>query len=60
MIRVWGSITGRIAFKVFSVALTGMASTTRSDPAAAISADGAVTSITPSSSARCELDGDRL
>jgi len=60
MISVCGSITGRIALRVCSVAFTGTANITTSEPAAAINADGAATSITPNSSARCELDGDKL
>ncbi len=49
-----------MAFKVDSVAATGTASSTMSAPAAASSAEGASTSITPSWRARSVVEGDLL
>ena len=50
----------RIARKVASEAATGTATSTRSAPETASSADGAATSITPSCRARSVVDGDLL
>ena len=50
----------RMALKVASVADTGTASSTRSAPDTASSAEGASTSITPNWRARSVVEGDLL
>ena len=49
-----------MAFSVVSVAATGTASSTMSEPATACSAESATTSITPMRWARSVVDGDLL
>ena len=55
-----GSTRSRMALKVVSVAATGTAMSTMSEPATARSADSAATSMTPSFLALSVVDGDLL
>ncbi len=55
-----GSTRWRIALKVASVADTGTAISTMSEPDTASSADSAATSMTPSRFACSVVDGDLL
>jgi len=55
-----GSIRWRMALKVVSVAATGTAMSTMSEPETASSADSAMTSMTPSFFARSVVLGDLL
>lgn len=58
--RVSLEMPWRMALKVASEAATGTASSTRSEPETASSAEGAATSITPSWRARSVVEGDLL
>ncbi len=60
MISTPGSIRWRIALKVASVAATGTAISTMSEPDTASRADSAMVSITPSFFAFSVVDGDLL
>ena len=55
-----GSSAGRMAFNVASVAATGTATSTMSQPAAVAAAESAEASMAPSASAWARVDGVRL
>ena len=60
MISTPDSTSCRIALKIASVAATGTAISTMSEPETASSADSATVSIAPSFFARSVVDGDLL